>query len=144
MHSKRFAAIAIALACSVVLSCAGTKAPDMGSSLWGSMGGVSAVSGLTQSFGKELAGNASLSRQLGAQGVQQVERGLYNSLGQAAGYKIDKGTDLLSVLKKKNLDEDSVEEVGMSLEAAAKKEGLRSDQRTMLKGLWEPIEKQLD
>ena len=143
MHSKTMAMLATIVACTTVLSCAGTKAPDMGSTLWGSLGGVKAVSGLASSFGKQLAGNANLSRQLGADGIEQAQRGLYNSVGEASGYSIDKGTDLQSVLKKQNLDEDSIKEVGNSLEAAANDEGMGSSQRAMLKGLWEPIAKKL-
>ena len=99
---------------------------------------------LAQNFGKQLAGDAALSRQLGSQGVEQVQRGLYNTIGQASGYKVDKGTDLFSALKKQKLDGDSIEKVGDNLESAAKQEGLRSDQMSMLKGLWDPIADKLD
>ena len=144
MQSKKMAMLATVIACATVLSCAGTKVPDMGSTLWGSLGGVKAVSSLASNFGQQLAGNANLSRQLGADGIEQAQRGLYNTVGEAAGYKADKGTDLQSVLKKQNLDEDSVKEVGRSLDAAAKDEGLGSSQMAMLKGLWEPIAKKLN
>jgi hypothetical protein len=143
MYSKKLATLAILVTCSVVVSCAGTRTPDMGSSLWSSLGGVQAVSNLAQSFGKQLAGNASLNRQLGKDGIDQVQRGLYNSIGDAAGYKIDKGSDLQSVLKKQNLDKDSIDAVGKSLQSAAKSEGLGSSQMAMLTGLWEPIAKTL-
>lgn len=143
MYSKKLAALAATVACTFVLSCAGTKAPDMGSTLWGSMGGVKAVSSLSQSFGKQLTDNASLSSKLGKDGIAQVQRGLYNSIGSAAGYKIDKGTDLQTALKNQNLDKGSVDAVGQSLQAAAKSEKLGSSQMAMLTGLWEPIAKKL-
>jgi len=143
MVSRKMIALIAVIASSVVLSCAGTKTPDMGSTLWGSLGGRNAVSSLSHAFNKELMKNSSLSSQLGKMGAEQVSRGLYNSLGEQAGFKIDKGTDLMSVLKKQKLDANSLNAVGASLKSAAKSEGLRSDQMTMLTGMWEPIAKKL-
>jgi hypothetical protein len=107
------------------------------------MGGTKAVSNLAETFGKNLAANAALSSKLGADGIKDVQRGLYNSIGDASGYEIDKGTDLQSALKKKKLDKESIDAVGSSLKAAASTEGLGASQMTMLNGLWEPIAKKL-
>jgi hypothetical protein len=137
MRSKKLAVLVTLVACVSLVSCAGTKSPDMNSTLWGALGGSSGVSSLANSFGKQLMDNMSLSEKLGKQGVEQLQNGLYNSVGEAAGYTIPEGSDLSSALKKQNLDDASVASVGNSLRSAGRSQGLGSSEMSMLTGLWQ-------
>ena len=139
MRSKRFA-LPIVLALSCVLSCAGSK--DVGGGLWGTLGGVTGVSKLSDSFGRNMSANSMLSQALGSEGIKQAKMGLYNSIAKTGGYGIE-GPDLQGALKDKKLDAAGVDAVGSSLTAAASEVGLKSDQVAGLKTIWEPVKMSL-
>ena len=140
MRSKRFV-LPIVLALSCLLSCAGSK--DVGGVLWGTLGGVTGVSKLIDSFGRNMSANSMLSQALGSEGIKQTKMGLYNSIAKAGGYGIEKGTDLQGALKDKKLDAAGVDAVGSSLTAAASEVGVKSDQVAGLKAIWEPVKMSL-
>ena len=103
---------------------------------------MTGVSKLTDSFGRNMSANSTLSQALGSQGIKDAKMGLYNSIAKAGGYSVE-GADLLGALKDKKLDAAGVEAVGSSLTAAASEVGLKSDQVAGLKALWEPVKMSL-
>ena len=121
----------------VSVSCAGTK--DLGAGLWGLLGSGSGVSALANSFASSLSKNAAATKALGADGIESAKNGLYNTIAKTGGYGIEKGSDLASVLKSKNLDAETVNAVGESLTAAMNEQNLRPDQKAAVSELWKPI-----
>ena len=125
----------------VSVSCAGTK--DLGAGLWGLLGSGSGVSALANSFASSLSKNAAATKALGADGIESAKNGLYNTIAKTGGYKIDKGSDLLSVLKGKKLDDAAVADVGASLMAAGQDQKLSPSAMDALSKMWQPIGKSL-
>jgi len=137
MRSKR-SLLLLVLATAFVFSCAGSK-NTVGGGLWSTLGGVTGVSALSSNFARNLAADAVATQALGSSGIDAAKKGLYNSIAKAGGYGPEKGTDLLSVLKSKKLDAPAVNAVGASLTKAGTDSGLKADQMTALKGLWDPM-----
>lgn len=132
----------LVLVSAVVFSCAGSKNVT-GGGLWGTLGGVTGVSALSSSFGRNLAADAVASQALGMAGIDAAKRGLYNSIAKTGGYGPEKGSDLLSVLKGKKLDASAVNAIGSSLTKAGEEQKLDATNMAGLKGLWEPMAKTL-
>jgi hypothetical protein len=142
MRSNRLRLWIVAAALPVLVSCGGTKEAGM-AGLWATLGGVSNVSSLAHAFGSQLESNAAANAALGMAGIASAKSGLYNTIAKTGGYKIDKGSDLLSVLKMQDLDDSAVAGVGASLMAAGQDQNLSSGAMDALTKMWEPIGKSL-
>ena len=142
MRSNRVRLWFVAAALPVLVSCGGTKEAGM-TGLWAMLGGVSNVSALAHAFGSQLESNAAASAALGASGIASAKSGLYNTIAKTGGYATEKGGDLLTVLKDKNLDDSAVAGVGASLMAAGQEEDLPAGTMDALTAVWEPIAKSL-
>jgi len=142
MRSNRLRLWMVAAALPVLVSCGGMKEAGM-TGLWATLGGVSNVSSLSHAFGSQLETHAAANAALGMAGINSAKSGLYNTIAKTGGYKIDKGSDLLSVLKGKKLDDAAVADVGASLMAAGQEQKLSPSAMDALTKMWDPIGKSL-
>jgi hypothetical protein len=141
MKQRKKLALAIVLMIALLVSCAGSS--SLGGGLWGTLGAQSGVSNLVNGFAAKMTQNSAVASALGAAGIQSAKKGLYNSIAETGGYTIEKGSDLMGVLKGKKLSPDVVSGIGSSLTAAAQEQRVGTAQTEALKKIWTPVEKSL-
>ncbi len=111
-------------------------------SLMESLGGVSSVNNLADSFASNLSSNPAVTKFLNADAISSAKLGLVNEIAKASGMAPpNPGADLKQALSGKGMDADAVNAVNGALASAADAQKVGATEKTALMGLIDPISK---